>query len=79
MKTPMLAALMLTASVISASAQMCTAPHCSRGLIMACDPHCCDLPPSCIRGGPIRPTPPRFFPTPRELPTPGSHGGIGIK
>jgi hypothetical protein len=79
MKTAMLAALMLTASVLSAWAQMCTAPHCSRNLIDACDPRCCDLPPSCIRSGTIRPAPPRFSPTPHPLPMPGPRGGIGIK
>jgi hypothetical protein len=76
MKAEMLAALMLSGGVISASAQMCTAPHCSRNLIDACDPRCCDLPPSCLHGGPVRPAPPRFSPAPHLPPAPGLHGGI---
>jgi hypothetical protein len=79
MRTAILAAVMLAASVLSAAAQMCTAAHCSRNLINACDPRCCDLPPSCVRGGPIRVEPPHLWIIPRFSAASAMRGGIRIK
>ena len=79
MKAAILAVLTLATTITSASAQQCLYAHCGRQLIKACDPRCCDLPVSCVRSGPTRPTPPHFWPRPHPLPGPGPHSGLGIK
>jgi hypothetical protein len=79
MKAAIVTAIPLAAMTLPALAQECIYAHCGRQGITTCDPRCCDLPPSCVRGGPIRVVPPRFRPHPRPLPAPGPRGGIGIK
>lgn len=79
MKAAILTTIALAMMIFSASAQQCIYAHCGRQLINACDPRCCDLPLSCVRGGPVRPIPPHFSPWTHPPSGPGPHGGIGIK
>lgn len=84
MKVAILTAVTLAAMTLSASAQQCvhcicphSNPNCSWRV---CNPHCCSYDPRlCIRGGPIHPVPPGFWPPHGPGSTPGLRGGIGIK
>lgn len=77
MKATFLGTIMLAATMSSASAQVHVV--CTHAQIAQCDPRCPNLPPSCVRAGPIRPVPLPLWPPMPGHPAPGPHGGFGIK